>query len=131
MSVNSEIPILVVDDVKTVVQVLTKFLRQIGFSNVDQASGGVEALTMARSKSYALVISDWYMDNGDGLELCKALKSGDNAVSPQFIMVTVENKTPLIEKARKAGVDDYITKPFSAETLGLKIEKVFARAGNG
>jgi two-component system, chemotaxis family, chemotaxis protein CheY len=129
LPVDTTVSILVVDDVKTVVRILTEFLRQIGFSNVDEAFGGDEALKMARSKNYGLIISDWYMDDGDGLDLCKALKRGGDVGTPQFIMVTVENKTPLIEKARAAGVDDYVTKPFSAETLRLKIEKVLARAG--
>ena len=127
MSQNASLPILVVDDNKTMVRITTELLRQVGYVNVDGAADGSQALAMAAKKSYDLVISDWNMAEVSGLDLLRALKPAAGEHGPRFIMATAESKTDRIVQARVAGVDAYIVKPFTAQTLRVKIESLFPR----
>lgn len=127
MNIDPAMPILVVDDYQTMVKILRNLLKQIGFENVDSAANGAEALELIKQKSYGLVISDWNMEPMTGFELLKRVReSGDNADVP-FIMVTAESKTDNIVAARKAGVSNYLVKPFNQQSLKAKIEQVFAQ----
>ena len=130
MPVNENMPILVVDDYKTMVRITTELLRQIGYLNVDGATDGAEALAMARGKKYQLVISDWNMADVSGLDLLRKLKATGGDDAPRFIMATAESKTDRIIQARSAGADAYIVKPYTAQTLRVKIENVFYRANS-
>ncbi len=122
---NTKTPILVVDDYKTMVRIIRNLLVQLGFEDVDDASDGSEALSRMSSKHYGLVISDWNMEPMNGLDFLKAIRSGstDNTKVP-FIMVTAESKQSSVQAAKEAGVNNYIVKPFSADTLRSKLDSV-------
>jgi two-component system, chemotaxis family, chemotaxis protein CheY len=125
MSIDATMPILVVDDYKTMVRIIRNLLKQLGFNNVDDAADGVEALAKLREKKYGLVISDWNMEPMTGYELLKEVRSDDSLNRTPFIMVTAESKTENVIAAKKAGVNNYIVKPFNAQTLKGKINAVF------
>ena len=122
---NTKTPILVVDDYKTMVRIIRNLLVQLGFDDVDDASDGSEALQRMSSKRYGLVISDWNMEPMNGLDFLKAVRAGngENTHVP-FIMVTAESKQSSVQEAKEAGVNNYIVKPFSADTLRTKIDSV-------
>lgn len=115
--------VLIVDDYKTMLRVVNSLLNQIGFKNVDEATDGTMALEMLKKKKYGLVISDWNMEPMSGFDLLKTVRTVNNDKVP-FIMVTAESKVENIMAARQAGVNNYIVKPFSAETLKSKIVAV-------
>jgi two-component system, chemotaxis family, chemotaxis protein CheY len=118
-------PILVVDDYKTMVRIIRNLLKQLGFDHVDDAADGSEALKKMREKRYGLVISDWNMEPMTGFELLKEVRNDAHLSKTPFIMVTAESKTENVVAAKKAGVDNYIVKPFNAQTLKSKIDAVF------
>ncbi len=126
MNLDPTMPILVVDDYQTMVKIMRNLLKQIGFENVDDASNGAAALEKLQAKKYGLVISDWNMEPMTGFELLqKVRESGENTDVP-FIMVTAESKTDNIVAARRAGVSNYLVKPFNQQSLKAKIDQVFA-----
>ena len=125
MSLDLSTPVLVVDDYQTMVRILRNLLKQIGFNDVDDASDGQAALEKLRSKKYGLVISDWNMAPMTGYELLQQVRADAELSSLPFIMVTAEAKTENVVAAKKAGVNNYIVKPFNAETLRSKISTVF------
>ena len=126
MAVDHSIPILVVDDYHTMVRIIRNLLRQLGFENVDEASNGAAALEKMRLKRYGLVISDWNMAPTTGYDLLRQVRADPMLAKTPFIMVTAESKTENVIAAKKAGVNNYIVKPFNAQTLKTKIEAVFA-----
>ncbi|MCF8473192.1 MAG: response regulator [Emcibacter sp.] len=117
-------PILIVDDYKTMLRIIRNLLKQLGFDNVDEASDGSEALNKMRSKSYSLIISDWNMEPMTGYELLKEVRADEILKKTPFIMVTAESKTDNVIAAKKAGVNNYIVKPFNAATLKQKLSSV-------
>jgi two-component system chemotaxis response regulator CheY len=125
MSVDHTMPILVVDDYKTMIRIIRNLLKQIGFEDVDEAADGSEALGKMREKRYGLVISDWNMEPMTGYELLKEVRADEKLSRTPFIMVTAESKTENVIAAKKAGVNNYIVKPFNAQTLKSKIDAVF------
>ena len=125
MSVDHTMPVLVVDDYKTMIRIIRNLLKQIGFEDVDEAADGSEALGKMREKRYGLVISDWNMEPMTGYELLKEVRSDEKLSRTPFIMVTAESKTENVIAAKKAGVNNYIVKPFNAQTLKSKIDAVF------
>ena len=124
MAVDLRTPILVVDDYQTMVRIIRNLLKQIGFEDVDDASDGASALARLRQRSYGLVISDWNMEPMTGYELLQHVRADESLKSLPFIMVTAESKTDNVVAAKKAGVNNYIVKPFNAQTLRTKIEAV-------
>jgi two-component system chemotaxis response regulator CheY len=126
MAIDQSMPILVVDDYNTMIRIIRNLLRQLGFEDVDDASDGSAALAKMRGKHYGLVISDWNMEPMTGYELLKEVRSDPALTKTPFIMVTAESKTENVIAAKKAGVNNYIVKPFNAQTLKTKIEAVFA-----
>ena len=126
MAFDLSMPILVVDDYSTMIRIIRNLLKQIGFENVDDASDGSAALAKLQSKRYGLVISDWNMEPMTGYELLKEVRQDPGLSKTPFIMVTAESKTENVIAAKKAGVNNYIVKPFNAQTLQHKIESVFA-----
>ncbi len=124
MAVNKEMAILVVDDYKTMLRIIRNLLKQLDFSNVDEATDGAEALQKLRDKDYGLVISDWNMEPMTGLQLVREVRSDKKLKTLPFIMVTAESKTENVVAAKEAGVSNYIVKPFNAETLKQKIVSV-------
>jgi two-component system chemotaxis response regulator CheY len=124
MAVDMSMPILVVDDYNTMVRIIRNLLKQLGFENVDEASDGTAALSKLRAKKYGLVISDWNMEPMTGFELLQQVRA-DAALKPTpFIMITAESKTENVIAAKKAGVNNYIVKPFNAATLKQKMAAV-------
>jgi two-component system chemotaxis response regulator CheY len=126
MAVDLSMPILVVDDYNTMIRIIRNLLKQLGFEDIDDASDGSAALTKLREKKYGLVISDWNMEPMTGYELLKEVRADPGLSKTPFIMVTAESKTENVIAAKKAGVNNYIVKPFNAQTLKTKIEAVFA-----
>jgi two-component system chemotaxis response regulator CheY len=126
MAVDLSIPVLVVDDYNTMIRIIRNLLKQLGFQDIDDAADGSAALGKMREKRYGLVISDWNMEPMTGYELLKEVRSDPGLSKTPFIMVTAESKTENVIAAKKAGVNNYIVKPFNAQTLKTKIEAVFA-----
>jgi two-component system chemotaxis response regulator CheY len=124
MAVDMSMPILVVDDYNTMIRIIRNLLKQLGFENVDEASDGVAALAKLREKKFSLVISDWNMEPMTGYELLQNVRSDDKLKAMPFIMVTAESKTENVVAAKKAGVNNYIVKPFNAATLKSKMAAV-------
>lgn len=124
MSVDTSMQVLVVDDYKTMIRIIRNLLKQLGFNNVDDAADGSAALEMMRSRKYGLVISDWNMEPMTGYELLKEVRSDEKLKATPFIMVTAESKTENVIAAKKAGVNNYIVKPFNAATLKGKLVTV-------
>jgi len=117
--------VLVVDDFSTMRRIVKNILRQIGFTNIEEAENGNDALVKLKRDKYDLVISDWNMPNMTGLDLLKAIRSDQDLCNIPVLMVTAEAKKENVIEAIKAGVNNYIVKPFTAETLKEKIEKIF------
>lgn len=128
MTTDPNLPILVVDDYSTMVRILRKLLRQIGYENVDEASNGEEALGKIKAKPYGLIISDWNMEPMTGFELLQKVRSDAATARTPFILVTAESKPENVLAAQKAGVSHYLIKPFSAPVLKEKIDKALADA---
>jgi len=125
MALDPSMPVLVVDDYKTMIRIIRNLLKQLGFANVDEASDGTSALSMMREKDYGLIISDWNMEPMTGYELLREVRADDRLSRTPFIMVTAESKTDNVIAAKKAGVNNYIVKPFNAATLKSKIDAIF------
>ena len=125
MAVDLSMPVLVVDDYNTMVRIIRNLLKQLGFENVDDASDGSAALAKMKAKKYGLVISDWNMEPMTGYDLLKEVRGDPGLAATPFIMVTAESKTENVIAAKKAGVNNYIVKPFNAATLKTKIDAVF------
>ena len=126
MAIDMSMNILVVDDYKTMVRIIQNLLKQLGFNNLDEAANGQEALQKLKLHNhYGLVISDWNMEPMTGYELLQSVRADADLKSTPFIMVTAESKTENVIAAKKAGVNNYIVKPFNAETLKQKMTAVF------
>lgn len=124
MAVDRSLPILIVDDYRTMLRIIRNLLQQLSFTNIDEASDGGSALARLREKRYGLVISDWNMQPVTGLELLREVRADAQLRDIPFIMVTAESKTENVLAAKDAGVSNYIVKPFNAETLRAKIASV-------
>jgi two-component system chemotaxis response regulator CheY len=118
------VKILVVDDYPTMRRILRNLLNQIGITDIEEAGSGADALAKLQSTNVDLVISDWNMEPVTGLELLKKLRANASTANLPFIMVTAESKTENVVEAKKAGVNNYIVKPFTADTLKSKIAAV-------
>jgi two-component system chemotaxis response regulator CheY len=124
MALDKNLQILIVDDYKTMLRIIRNLLKQLDFNNIDEATDGSMALAKLKDKSYGLVISDWNMQPMTGLDLLKAVRADAGLKSLPFIMITAESKTENVVAAKEAGVNNYIVKPFNAETLKAKISSV-------
>ena len=125
MAVDLNMPVLIVDDYNTMVRIIRNLLKQIGFKNIDDANDGTEALAKMQQCKYGLVISDWNMEPMTGYDLLQQVRADPGLSTTPFIMVTAESKTENVIAAKKAGVSNYIVKPFNAQTLQHKIQAVF------
>ena len=124
MAVDLEMPVLIVDDYKTMLRIIRNLLKQIGFNNVDEATDGQSALEKMREKQYGLVISDWNMEPMSGLELLQQVRADSELEGTPFVIITAESKTDNVVAANEAGVSNYIVKPFNAATLRNKLSAV-------
>ncbi|WP_027284205.1 chemotaxis response regulator CheY [Rubritepida flocculans] len=128
MAIDKSMNVLIVDDYKTMLRIIRNLLKQLEFDNVEEATDGAEALAKLRAGNFGLVISDWNMEPMTGLDLLKEVRADSRLKNLPFIMVTAESKTENVVAAKQAGVSNYIVKPFNAETLREKIEKVLVHA---
>ena len=125
MAIDLSMPVLVVDDYTTMIRIISNLLKQLGFADIDDATDGSAALAKMRRRPYGLVISDWNMEPMTGYALLQEVRADPDLFATPFIMVTAESKTENVIAAKKAGVSNYIVKPFNAQTLRSKIEAVF------
>jgi two-component system chemotaxis response regulator CheY len=125
MPISKNMPILIVDDYKTMLRIIRGLLNQIGFTNIDEATDGGMAFEMVQKKQYGLIISDWNMEPVSGFEFLKKVRADEKTRALPFIMITAESKTENVIAAKQAGVSNYIVKPFNAETLKGKMQAVF------
>ena len=117
--------VLIVDDYTTMLRIIKNLLKQLGFNNIDEATDGTMAFEKVKIKEYGLVISDWNMEPMSGFEFLKKIRASEEKFKTvPFIMITAESKTENVIAAKQAGVNNYIVKPFNAETLKGKISSV-------
>jgi two-component system, chemotaxis family, chemotaxis protein CheY len=128
MALNPSMSVLLVDDSKLMINIIRGLLQHLGISDVDDANDGASALTKMRSKRYGLVISDWNMAPMSGYELLRELRNDAALKRTPFIMVTSESKTENVIAAKKAGVDNYIVKPFQRPDAESQDRDGFRRA---
>jgi two-component system chemotaxis response regulator CheY len=120
---------LVVDDFSTMRRIVRNLLKELGFTNVDEAEDGVAALSKLRSTHFDFVVSDWNMPNMTGLDLLKNIRGDANLKHLPVLMVTAEAKKENIIEAAQAGASGYVVKPFTAATLEEKLNKIFQNQG--
>ena len=125
MAANKEMRILVVDDFSTMRRIIKNILRQLGFSNIVEADDGSTAWETLNKDKIDFIISDWNMPKMPGIELLRKVRSSEEFAALPFLMVTAEAQQENIIEAVQAKVSNYIVKPFTAETLGQKIDKIF------
>ena len=124
---DKNIKILVVDDFGTMRKVLRNLLKQSGYENIVEAEDGVSALKVLNGQKVDFIISDWNMPNMSGLELLKAVRADADLSKTPFLMVTAEALQENVVAAVKAGVSNYIVKPFTSEVLNEKIQKIMEK----
>ncbi len=125
MAANKEMRILVVDDFSTMRRIIKNILRQLGFNNIIEADDGSSAWETLNKDKIDFIISDWNMPKMPGIELLRKVRSSEEFANTPFLMVTAEAQQENIIEAVQAKVSNYIVKPFTAETLGQKIDKIF------
>lgn len=121
---DTNIVILVVDDFATMRRIVKGALKQLEFKNIIEAEDGNGAMTMLKKEKVDLILSDWNMPNMNGLQLLKAVREEEKLKGIPFIMITAEGQKDNIMQAIQAGVSNYVMKPFTADTLKEKMEKV-------
>jgi two-component system, chemotaxis family, chemotaxis protein CheY len=124
MAFDTNIKVLVVDDFATMRRIVKGVLKQLGFTKIIEAEDGSAALGELKKDSIGLIVSDWNMPKMTGLDLLKAVKKDDSLKKIPFIMVTAEGQKENVIEAVKAGVSNYVVKPFTPETFSEKLEKV-------
>ncbi len=122
---KTDLKFLVVDDFSTMRRIVRNLLKELGFTNVDEAEDGVAALQKLRSGSFDFVVSDWNMPNMTGIELLRAVRAEASLQHLPVLMITAEAKKENIIEAAQAGASGYIVKPFTAATLDEKLNKIF------
>jgi len=122
---QSNLKFLVVDDFATMRRIIRNLLKELGFSNVDEAEDGVNALQKLRNEQFDFVVSDWNMPNMTGIDLLRSIRADDNLKRLPVLMVTAEAKKENIIAAAQAGASGYVVKPFTAATLDEKLKKIF------
>ena len=122
---NKNLRFLVVDDFSTMRRIIRNLLKEMGFTNVDEAEDGTAALHKLKTQAYEFVISDWNMPNMTGIELLRAVRADPQIKHLPFLMITAEAKRENIIEAATAGANGYIVKPFTAAVLEEKLAKIF------
>lgn len=131
MAPGKNMKILIVDDFSTMRRIIRNLLRELGYDNVAEADDGNSALPMLKRGGYDFLITDWNMPGMTGIELLEAVRGDTELAGLPVLMVTAEAKRDQIVAAAKAGVNGYIVKPFTANTLKEKIDRIFERAAAG
>jgi len=126
---RTSLKFLVVDDFSTMRRIVRNLLKELGFTNVEEAEDGAVALTKLHEGSFGFVVSDWNMPNMDGLTLLQSVRADARLKGLPFLMITPEAKKENITAAIQAGASNYIVKPFTAATLQEKLDKIFEKMG--
>ena len=124
---NKDMKILIVDDFSTMRRIIKNLLRDLGFTNTDEADDGQTALPKLEAGDFDFLVTDWNMPGMQGIDLLKAVRADPNLKDLPVLMVTAESKREQIVEAAQAGVNGYVVKPFTAATLKEKIDKIFER----
>ncbi len=124
---NKDMKILIVDDFSTMRRIIKNLLRDLGFTNTDEADDGQTALPKLENGNFDFLVTDWNMPGMQGIDLLKAVRADPNLKDLPVLMVTAESKREQIIEAAQAGVNGYVVKPFTAGTLKEKIDKIFER----
>jgi len=124
---NKDMKILIVDDFSTMRRIIKNLLRDLGFSNTQEADDGQTALPMLQSGNFDFLVTDWNMPGMTGIDLLKTVRADEKLATLPVLLVTAEQKREQIVEAAQAGVNGYIVKPFTAEVLKEKIGKIFER----
>ena len=125
MPANPDMKILIVDDFSTMRRIIKNILRQLGFSNVQEADDGTTALEKLQQEPFDFVILDWNMPKMTGIELLRTIRADSSLKHIPVLMVTAEAQKENVVEAVQAGVNNYIVKPFTADTMKDKIERIF------
>ncbi len=125
--IDYRMKVLVVDDFATMRKIVRNILKQIGFEDISEAEDGSVALRVIKNEPIGLVVTDWNMPNMSGLDLLKAIRQDPNTASLPVLMVTAEGLKENVMDAVKAGVNNYVVKPFTAEVLQEKLETIFKK----
>jgi len=126
-ALDKNMKILVVDDFSTMRRIIKNLLRDLGFTNIQEADDGNTALPMLQNGDFDFVVTDWNMPGMQGIDLLREIRKDDNLAHLPILMVTAEAKREQIIMAAQAGVNGYIVKPFTAVTLKEKLDKIFER----
>ena len=126
---SADIKFLIVDDFSTMRRIIRNLLKELGYTNVDEAEDGVMGLNKLKNGNFDFVISDWNMPNMDGLDMLKAIRADAATATIPVLMVTAEAKKENIIAAAQAGANGYVVKPFTAVTLDEKLTKIFEKLG--
>jgi len=127
--IDKNMKILVVDDFPTMRRIVRNLLKELEFSNVDEAEDGAAGLEKLKSGNFGFVVSDWNMPNMDGLSMLQNIRANPAMAKMPVLMVTAEAKKENIIAAAQAGANGYVVKPFTAATLEEKINKIFEKLG--
>jgi len=127
VDLDKNMKILIVDDFSTMRRIIKNLLRDLGFTNTAEADDGTTALPMLQSGSFDFLVTDWNMPGMSGIDLLRAVRADERLKHLPVLMVTAEAKRDQIIEAAQAGVNGYVVKPFTAQALKEKIEKVFER----
>ena len=125
MPADPNMKILVVDDMSTMRRIVKNILKQLGFANVEEAENGQEGLQKLREGSFGFVVSDWNMPVMTGIDMLRAIRADEKLKAIPVLMVTAEAQQANLVEAIQAGVSNYIVKPFTAETMQEKLQKIF------
>ena len=128
MSLDLTMPVLVVDDYRTMARIMRMLLQKVGFQHVDESTDGADALAKMKERKYGLVISDWNMAPTTGYELLQQAKADEGLRETPFLMVSADLDPENVVAARKAGASGYVVKPFDAQILKARIESLFRAA---
>lgn len=126
---DKNMKILIVDDFSTMRRIIKNLLRDLGFTNTHEADDGLTALPILKNGDVQFLVTDWNMPGMTGIDLLRAVRADEKLSALPVLMVTAEAKRDQIIEAAQAGVNGYVVKPFSAQVLKEKIEKIFDRAG--
>ena len=125
--IDFRMKVLVVDDFATMRKIVRNILKQIGFEDITEAEDGNAALRVLKNEKIGLVVTDWNMPNMSGLELLQEIRRDGQTQNTPVLMVTAEGLKENVMEAVKAGVNNYVVKPFTAEVLQEKIESIFKK----
>ncbi|HXG31040.1 MAG TPA: chemotaxis response regulator CheY [Thermodesulfobacteriota bacterium] len=121
---HPKMKILVVDDFSTMRRIIKNILKQLGYENIEEAEDGVQAYSKLKGGGFEFIVSDWNMPNCDGFELLRKVRTDPSLKDIPFLMVTAEAEKDKVIEAIKAGVSNYIIKPFTAEILKEKLDRI-------